>query len=73
MVERQSNKANDKAAIERRLQKQAAQNYSCGEVNEQRLSETAPKNAIRFSKMNYLAGRGNMDNSRLAPGGQRKH
>lgn len=73
MIEKQSNKANDKAAIERRMQKQAAQNHSCGEVNEQILSETTPKHAFKASKMSYLAGKGNIGNNRLSPGAQRKH
>ncbi len=67
MKEIKVNKANDLAAIERRRQKQAAQNHSCGEVNEQIFSEVANKDTFGPPTLTYFTGKGNRGNNRLAP------
>lgn len=67
MKETKSNKENDIAAIERRQQKQAAQNHHGGEVNEQVVSEEGNKHTFGPPTLTYFPHKKDPDKNRLAP------
>lgn len=67
MKETKSKKENDIAAIERRRQKQAAQNHQYGEVNEQVAPEPGKKHTLRPPTMTFFPHKESSGKNRLAP------
>lgn len=67
MKEIKGNKASSMGAIKRRMQKQAAQKHSCGEVNEQIFSGVMNKDTFGPTTATYFPRKEGERLQRLAP------